>query len=78
LSSSELQVGIDYALLAGVLWGIGPLLLKGALNIRTVSKAPSVEPKVSVAHIVGLAIYYGESARSILPPGPSGFLPMCP
>jgi len=30
--SSELQIGIAYALLADVLWGMGPLLLKRAYN----------------------------------------------
>ncbi|MGH7809617.1 MAG: hypothetical protein ACREP5_05000 [Candidatus Binatia bacterium] len=28
---SELQIGIAYTLLAGALWGIGPLLLKAAI-----------------------------------------------
>lgn len=58
--SSELQVGIAYALLAGVLWGIGPLLLKRALKYTNVSTATLVEQNVSVVLIVGLAIYYGE------------------
>jgi uncharacterized membrane protein len=60
LFSSELQVGIAYALLAGVLWGIGPLLLKRALKYTNVSTATLVEQNVSVVLIVGLAIYYGE------------------
>jgi uncharacterized membrane protein len=54
--SSELQVGIAYALLAGALWGIGPLLLKRALKYTNVSTATVVEQNVSVLLIVGLAI----------------------
>jgi len=57
---SELQVGIAYALLAGALWGIGPLLLKRALKYTNVSTATLVEQNVSVFLIIGLAIYYGE------------------
>jgi uncharacterized membrane protein len=60
LFSLELQVGIAYALLAGALWGIGPLLLKRALKYTNVSTATLVEQNVSVVLIVGLAIYYGE------------------
>ena len=58
--SSELQTGIAYALLAGVLWGIGPLLLKRALKYTDVSTATLVEQNVSVVLLVGLAIYSGE------------------
>lgn len=58
--SSELQVGIAYALLAGALWGVGPLLLKRALKYTNVSTATLVEQHVSVFLLVGLAIYYGE------------------
>lgn len=58
--SSELQVGIAYALLAGALWGIGPLLLKRAMKYTDVSTATLVEQNVSVFLLVGLAIYYGE------------------
>lgn len=58
--SSELQVGIAYALLAGALWGIGPLLLKRAMKYTDVSTATLVEQNVSVILLVGLALYYGE------------------
>lgn len=61
--SSELQVGIAYALLAGALWGIGPLLLKRALRHTNVSTATLVEQNVSVALLVALAIYHGEIAH---------------
>lgn len=63
MSSSELQVGIAYALLAGALWGIGPLLLKRALKYTNVSTATLVEQNVSVALLVGLATYNGEIAH---------------
>lgn len=58
--SSELQTGIAFALLAGVLWGIGPLLLKRALKYTNVSTATLVEQNVSVFLLVGLAGYSGE------------------
>jgi uncharacterized membrane protein len=58
--SQELQTGIYYALVAGGLWGIGPLLLKRGLKYADVSTATLVEQHVSVLLLVGLAIYYGE------------------
>jgi uncharacterized membrane protein len=60
LFNSELQIGIAYALLAGALWGIGPLLLKRALKYTNVSAATLVEQHVSVFLVIGLAAYYGE------------------
>jgi drug/metabolite transporter, DME family len=57
---SELQVGIAYALLAGILWGVGPLLLKRALKHTNVSTATLLEQNVSVLLLVGLATYSGE------------------
>jgi DME family drug/metabolite transporter len=57
---SELQVGIAYALLAGILWGVGPLLLKRALKHTHVSTATLLEQNVSVLLLVGLATYSGE------------------
>lgn len=61
--SSQLHVGIAYALLAGALWGIGPLLLKRALKYTDVSTATLVEQNVAVFLIVGLAIYFGEISQ---------------
>ncbi len=58
--SSALQTGIAFALTAGVLWGIGPLLLKRALKYTNVSTATLVEQNVSVFLLVGLAGYSGE------------------
>ncbi len=58
--SQELQIGIAYALLSGVLWGIGPLLLKRALKYTNVSAATLIEQHVSVVLLVALATYYGE------------------
>jgi uncharacterized membrane protein len=57
---SELQVGIAYALLAGILWGVGPLLLKRALKHTNVSTATLLEQNVSVLLLVGLATYSGQ------------------
>jgi uncharacterized membrane protein len=57
---SELQVGIAYALLAGILWGVGPLLLKRALKHTNVSTATLLQQNVSVLLLVGLATYSGE------------------
>ena len=57
---SELQVGIAYALSAGILWGVGPLLLKRALKHTNVSTATLLEQNVSVFLLVGLATYSGE------------------
>lgn len=57
---SQLQVGIAYALVAGVLWGVGPLLLKRALKHTNVSTATLIEQNVSVILLVGLATSSGE------------------
>jgi transporter family protein len=58
--SAELQTGIAYALLAGVLWGIGPLLLKRGLKVSNVSTATLVEQYVSVSFLALLGLYHGE------------------
>jgi uncharacterized membrane protein len=58
--SAELQTGIAYALLAGVLWGIGPLLLKRGLKVSNVSTATLVEQYVSVAFLALLGLHRGE------------------
>ena len=47
-------------MVAGGLWGIGPLLLKRGLKYANVSTATLVEQHVSVLLLVGLATYYGE------------------
>ena len=60
---SELQTGIAYALLAGMLWGIGPLLVKRALKYTDVSTATLVEQNISVFLLIGLAGYSGEIAQ---------------
>ena len=56
----ELQVGVAYALLAGTLWGISPLLLKRGLKYADVSTATIIEQCVSVMFLAGLAAYSGE------------------
>lgn len=58
--NSELQLGIAYALAAGILWGISPLLLKRSLKYTDVSTATLVEQHVSVLMLVGLALQSGE------------------
>jgi uncharacterized membrane protein len=58
--SQELQTGIAYALLAGVLWGLSPLLLKRAIKYTNVSNATLVEQYVAVLLLVGLAAHSGE------------------
>jgi len=58
--SAELQTGIAYALLAGVLWGLSPLLLKRAIKHTNVSNATLVEQSVAVVLLTGLAIQNGE------------------
>ncbi len=61
--NSPLQTGMAYALSAGVLWGIGPLLLKRALKYTNVSTATLVEQNVSVFLLVALAGYSGEVSQ---------------
>jgi uncharacterized membrane protein len=58
--SPELQTGIAYALLAGTLWGISPLLLKRGLKYADVSTATIIEQCVSVVFLTILAFYSGE------------------
>jgi uncharacterized membrane protein len=59
----ELQTGIFYALFAGTLWGISPLLLKRGLKFADVSTATVIEQCVSVTFLAGLAAYTGEFAH---------------
>jgi uncharacterized membrane protein len=58
--SAELQTGVAYALLAGILWGLTPLLLKRAIKHTNVSNATLVEQHVAVALLAGLAAHKGE------------------
>jgi transporter family protein len=57
---SELQIGIACALAAGILWGIGPLLMKRALAHTDVSTATLVEQHVSVLLLTSLTLYSGD------------------
>ena len=59
----NLQLGIFYALLAGTLWGIGPLLLKKGMALSNVSTATLIEQYVSVMFLVVLAAAQGELLR---------------
>jgi uncharacterized membrane protein len=58
--SSELQIGIIYALTAGAVWGIGPLLLKRGMKYANVSTATLVQQYVSVGFLALLGVYRGE------------------
>jgi len=58
--TSELQIGIAYALLAGVLWGLSPLLLKRGIRYTNVSNATLVEQHVAVFLLAILSVSYGE------------------
>lgn len=59
----NLQLGIFYALLAGILWGIGPLFLKKGMTLSDVSTATLIEQYVSVIFLVVLAAAQGELFR---------------
>ncbi|OGQ81311.1 MAG: hypothetical protein A3F90_03335 [Deltaproteobacteria bacterium RIFCSPLOWO2_12_FULL_60_19] len=56
----NLQMGVFYALLAGILWGIGPLLLKKGMTLSNVSAATLIEQCVSVLVLGILAGLRGE------------------
>lgn len=58
--TTELQIGIAYALLAGVLWGLSPLLLKRGIRYTNVSNATLVEQHVAVFLLAILSVYNGE------------------
>ncbi|MFQ5902548.1 MAG: EamA family transporter [Candidatus Binatia bacterium] len=58
--STNLQMGIFYALLSGTLWGIGPLLLKRGMTFSNVSTAILIEQHVSVVTLVLVAAARGE------------------
>jgi transporter family protein len=58
--SPELQAGVAYALLAGTLWGVSPLLLKRGLKYADVSTATIIEQGVSVVFLTVLAVASGE------------------
>lgn len=58
--TEELRIGIAYALLAGVLWGFGPLLLKRGMKYASVSAATLIQQHVSVVVLGVLAALRGE------------------
>ena len=60
--TADLQTGMGYALLAGTLWGMGPLALKRALKHTSVGTATLTEQYLSVLLLGVLAAYYGELA----------------
>lgn len=58
--TENLQLGIAYALLSGILWGFGPLLLKRGMKDSNVSTATLIEQYVSVLTLIVLAAHQGE------------------
>lgn len=58
--SSDLQTGIFFSLLAGVIWGIGPLLLKHGMALASVSTATLIEQYSSVLTLVVIIAVKGE------------------
>ena len=60
MSPDQIGTGIVYALIAGILWGIGPLLLKKGLTHSNVSTAILIEQSVSVITLASLAGIQGE------------------
>lgn len=60
---TALQTGMAYAVLAGTLWGIGPLALKRALKHTSLSTATLTDQYISVLLLAVLAAYTGEFAH---------------
>lgn len=58
--TADLQMGVFYALLAGVLWGIGPLLLKRGMTLSSVSAATLIQQYVSVIVLLIISAAQGE------------------
>lgn len=58
--TSNLEMGIFYALISGLLWGIGPLLLKRGMMLSNVSTATLTQQYVSVITLVVIASVQGE------------------
>ena len=66
--TSELQTGITYALVAGTLWGISPLLLKRGLKHADVSTATPHRAVRFGGFLAGLAFYSGEIGDTLNEP----------
>ena len=56
----NLEKGILYALMAGIIWGVGPLLLKRGMALSNVSTATLVQQFACVTYLVSLAAFKGE------------------
>jgi len=65
--NGNLQMGIFYALVAGALWGIGPLLLKRGMTLSNVSTATLIEQYVSVITLAIMAAFQEELRMDISP-----------
>jgi DME family drug/metabolite transporter len=61
--TDDLRIGIAYALLSGVLWGFGPLLLKRGMKHSDVSAATLIQQHVAVVLLGLLAAFRGELAH---------------
>lgn len=70
-ANDDLQMGIFFALLAGILWGIGPLLLKRGMTYSNVSTATLIQQYVSVITLTLIAITKGELFRLSDLPAPA-------
>lgn len=64
--TADLQTGITYALTAGILWGIAPLLLKRGMVRSNVSTATLIEQVISVAFLAVLTLAQGHHVFSEL------------
>ncbi|MBI2985470.1 MAG: EamA family transporter [Deltaproteobacteria bacterium] len=58
--TADLQTGIFYALVSGMLWGFGPLLLKRGMTLSNVSTATLIEQYTSVMLLAIIATARGE------------------
>lgn len=58
--AENLQTGVFYALVSGLLWGFGPLLLKQGMTLSNVSAATLIEQYVSVLVLLVIAAVHGE------------------
>ncbi len=62
-----LENGIIYALMAGLFWGITPLLLKKGMTLSNVSTATLVQQLVIVLTVFIIAVGQGEVLQLDIP-----------
>lgn len=68
-SGGQFGIGIIYALLAGALWGVAPLLLKRGMILSNVSAATLVQQFANVLTLVAVAAVEGGTFGVDLPAG---------